>query len=194
MKGLRMEAVVMIFAAFLVWAAPAAWAGQGKGGPSGPVGVPPGGPVIALPDLVVAHATVAMKCKPDGTRTATIFAIVKNQSSMAPADLSKIPFSQVLNVVWWFPSGDGYLETVKPGKSMITGAVGGPKVLKPGGVWASTFTITGIPKVANVSKLKKEHPDAHYVFKVTADPLKGVAESNEGNNEKNLGVPWDQCD
>ena len=68
----------------------------------------------------------------------------------------------------------------------VTPQLGGPKALKPGESWTGTLTITGIPR------LKKGGHKGDYSFGVTADPLNGVAESNEKNNE-NLAYASDPC-
>lgn len=143
--------------------------------------VPLAPPPEFLPDLVVSAASVTMQCLPGGL-TATIVATVKNQSPKGTADLSKIPWQIILEADWGFTGGEGFLEkssvmTVKP-------QVGGPKTLKPGDSWTGTLTITGIPKV-NVAEAKKAGKTAsEYVFKVTADPGNGVAETDEKNNVK----------
>lgn len=170
MKGIEKAAVALTLFAMLAWAPPA-WAGD-------------------LPDLVISYAKVTMKCNTDGTRTATIFAIVKNQSMKATADLSKNPWHIVLEADWWWTKGDTtHKGTVKP-------QAGGPKALKLGGIWPATLTITGI-KPPDPKKLAKyaKGDKGSYGFQVLADPGNIVAESNEQNNEKLLFVKvGEECD
>ena len=135
-----------------------------------------------LPDLVISHAKVAMKCNADGTRTATIFAIVKNQGQ-GTADLSKDPWHIVLTATHW------YLNAEPEGKNLsVKPSAGGPKALKPGGIFPATLTITGIKPPPNA---KKEGYEG-YGFQVVADPGKIVAEANENNNKKLLYVYLDK--
>lgn len=156
-------------------------------GQEGPV--KPTQPVVPagwLPDLVVTSVKVAATCEANGTVTATINAIVKNQSQKGTADLSKIPWQIVLAADWWSTSGPETLEqsAVKP----VLPQMDGPMSLKPGQWIARTLTITGIPK----HKPGAAGGTHLFGFKVTADPLKGVAEADEKNNEKLAFAP-DPC-
>ncbi|HZY30244.1 MAG TPA: CARDB domain-containing protein [Candidatus Methylomirabilis sp.] len=154
--------VLLTLVAGAIWAAPAAAA--------------------PLPDLVISHAKVAMKCNADGTRTANIFAIVKNQGQ-GTADLSKDPWHIVLTATHW------YLNAEPEGKNLsVKPSAGGPKALKPGGIFPATLTITGIKPPPNA---KKEGYEG-YGFQVVADPGKIVAEANENNNKKLLYVYLDK--
>jgi len=70
-----------------------------------------------------------------------------------------------------------------PGKPTIKPQAGGPTVLKPGQSFTTKLTVAGLPK------FKKGNLTGQYGFKVTADPLKAVAESIENNNELTTFLP-----
>jgi len=143
------------------------------------------------PDLVISSAVVTPICGGGGTWTANITATVKNQSQVATADLSQIPWHQIMAADWWFTAGPGFLnstsvKTVKP-------QIGGPKELKPGATWTGKLVIGGIP-LANIDEAKKAgHPTSQFGFSVKADPMNGVAEGFENNNEKRVYLPMTTC-
>jgi hypothetical protein len=138
-----------------------------------------------LPDLVIFSAEATAVCTAQGTVTTTVVAKVKNQGQKGTADLSKTPFHIIVEVSnWASTSGPINLEqapgpTVKP-------QGGGPAVLKPGESWGGTLVIAGMPK------FKKNATHTQYGFVVRADPLKAVAEADEGNNEK-MAYVLDPC-
>lgn len=147
-------------------------------GQEGPLKAPtqPIGPPELLPDLVVASAVVTMKCQADGTRSATIVATVKNQSAKGTADLSKVPWQIIVEADWGWGSGGLKPPTVKP-------QAGGPKTLKSGESWKATLTIAGIKPPTQQTPGSGPAVES-YNIQVIADPLKGVVESNENNNDK----------
>lgn len=158
-----------------------------KPAPNSPVkAVQPTVPPEWLPDLVISSAEATAVCTAQGTVTATVVAKVKNQGQKGTADLSKTPFHVVVDVSeWWSTSGPINLEG-PPGQTVKPQA-GGPAVLKPGESWAGTLVIAGMPKF-------KKNPTSkpQYGFVVRADPLKAVAEADEGNNEK-MAYVFDPC-
>ena len=132
-----------------------------------------------LPDLVVASATATTVCTAQGTVKARITVVVKNQSAKGTADMSLIPMQTIVDIRTWYPaSGNEWLVkwpvvTIKP-------SAGGPKVLKPGQTAKATLEIAGIPKY----KTKKGNTvPGVYIFAVRVDPVNGVKEANEKNNE-----------
>lgn len=150
---------------------------------SGPITAAPAA-AASFPDLVISHATVAMKCLADGTRTATIFVIVKNQGA-GPADLSKDPWRIVIDADWGWSRGNGS----KP--ATVLPQAGGPQQLKAGGIFPATMTIPGM----KAPPRRKTKEVESYVFTLRADPRKIVAESREDNNVKNLYiVVGEECD
>lgn len=171
-------AFVFSVALIIVPAASAQTAGQR--GPS-----QPGQPRIALPDLTITSAKVTAKCG-NGTVTADIVATVKNGDFNGLADLSKIPFNIVMDANWGSVLGESSLETAPPVKP-VNPKAGGPKQLAHGEIWTTTMTITGIPK------FKKGLPKpGQYSFRVTADPMKAVTETDETNNTM-LAYASDPC-
>jgi len=144
-----------------------------------------------LPDLVISSMVVTPVCGGSGTWTANITATVKNQSRVSTADLSQIAWHQIMAADWWFTAGPVFLEstsvnTVKP-------QTGGPKELKPGATWTGKLVIGGIP-LANIDKAKKSgHAASQFGFIVKADPMNGVAEGYENNNEKRVYLPMTTC-
>ena len=154
-------------------------------GQRGPVKPVPGGPRIpVLPDLTITSATVTTACVGKNV-TANIEATVKNGDKSGLADLSKIPFSIVMDATFASIFGSSSLEesSVKP----VNPQAGGPKSLKPGETWTTKMTITGMPRF----KPGLTKP-GQYVFSVNADPVKGVTESDEKNNQK-LAYAYDPC-
>ena len=138
------------------------------------------------PDLVVASAKATAVCTAQGTVTAKIVAVVKNQSPKGTAYLSNIPMQIVVEVTkWWSTSGPGFLE--KSSKPTIKPQLGGPKTLKPGQSWTATLSIAGIPKFKKGGTKPRQ-----YGFVVRVDPVKGVPEANEANNEL-LTYAFDPC-
>lgn len=174
---------VFLFAAALVVAA-AADGQTGSTGQRGPSRPTP--PKIALPDLTITAVKATTTCA-NGTVTATIVATVKNGDQNGLADLSKIPFAIVMDANWGSTVGAGSLDGAPPLKP-VKPQSGGPKTLKPGETWTGTMTITGVPRFkAGAPKTAK------YVFTVNADPLKGVAETDEKNNGSTPVYASDPC-
>lgn len=153
-------------------------------GQRGPAKPSPGGPKILLPDLTITSAKVTLTC---GNKivTANIEATVKNGDTNGVADLSKIPFAIVMDATWGSTSGLNGLEdsSTKP----VNPQLGGPKTMKPGESWTGKMTITGIPRFKPGTAKAGQ-----YVFPVNADPVKGVAETDEKNNTK-LAYAYDPC-
>jgi len=140
------------------------------------------------PDLVILSATATMVCTAQGTVKAKIVAVVKNQSPKGTADMSKIPMQIIVDLRAWGP-GSGTQWLVKWPVVTIMPAAGGPTTLKPGQTWKATLEVLGIPKY----KTKKGNTvPGDYIFWVRADPVGGVKESNEKNNEKKV-VAADPC-
>lgn len=142
-----------------------------------------GPPPNILPDLVITFGTAAVKCEANGSRKAELVATVINQSLTATADLSSIPWQIIVAADWWPIDGWGSLSSsgtwVKP-------LMGGPMTLKPGEQFTTSLTITGLPHINPVDDIEK------YGFELTADPLKGVIESNEDNNQMLIYVYLDK--
>ena len=158
-----------ILATWLCWAGPVA--AQSSTPPSGPL-TPP---AATLPDLVVTKVSVIAGCQ-NNTVTATISTQVKNQGPVA-ADLTNVPW-QIIVEVTWGTNGLAQLEsrntqTIKPQQGLPK------KTLAPGAVFDTTMVIKGIPRF-KAGGFK----NPQYSYTVRADPLKGVAEGNENNNEK----------
>jgi hypothetical protein len=144
-------------------------------------------PAEFRPDLVVTVAgNPKAVCTAQGTVTVNIVATVKNQSPKGTADLSKIPWHIIVEVTKWWDAKVNKAGFENPGKQTVKPQVGGPAVLKPGQSFTVTLTVAGLPK------FKKGNLTGQYGFHVTADPLKGVLESNEGNNQTTTLV-WDPC-
>src|SRR5262245_4258270 len=173
----------LLFTTALVVAAPA-YSQTGSAGQRGPS--TPGPPRIALPDLTITSVKATTACA-NGTVTATIVATVKNGAQNGLADLSKIPFAIVMDASWGSTVGSGSLDQTPP-LNPVKPQLGGPKMLKPGETWTGTMTITGIPRFkAGAPKT------ARYSFVVNADPLKGVAETDEKNNGSTPVYASDPC-
>lgn len=143
-------------------------------------------PAAPKPDLVVTSASTTAVCTAQGTVTVNIVATVKNQSPKGIADLSKIPWQIIVEVTSWWDAKVNKAGLENPGKQAIKPQAGGPTVLKPGQSFAVKLTVAGL------SKFKKGNLTGQYGLKVTADPLKGVPESNEGNNQITT-FAWDPC-
>jgi hypothetical protein len=148
---------------------------------------PPGGPIIPLPDLVVTAVKGSAVCTPQGTITANIEAVVKNQG-LATADLKSIAWQIILSAQWWPQAGKQYLEKNPPPQT-VQPFVGGPMTLAPNATWKGTLTIVGITKY--ISKKGATVP-GNYVLQARADPNKGVPESDEKNNDTRTTVA-DPC-
>jgi hypothetical protein len=64
-------------------------------------------------------------------------------------------------------------------------------MLKPGETWTGTMNITGIPRYKpGTASSPGQIPQ--FAFTVTADPVKGVTETDETNNTRNGWAP-DPC-
>lgn len=173
-------------AALVILAALIQLAGAPAGAQNAPVTTPPGGPItpVVLPDLAVIKIAAKVACVGGKTVTATIAATIKNQGTVGSADFSKVPLQVGIAAGWGATSGNLLLESLAQTANPQL-AVAPP--VKPGESRSFTFVIAGIPKYkAGTTKPKQ------YVFVVTADPKKGIYESNENNNEK-LTYAWDPC-
>lgn len=172
----------IIVPALLVLIAVSAAAQARKPSPGQEGGLQPTQPVVPaefLPDLVVASAKATATCTAKGSVTAKIEATVKNQSPKGPADLTKVPWQIVVEVTkWWSTSGEGPLDPTKGSVKTVKPQQGGPKVLKPGESWTTVLEIANMPPF----KTGLQNPGT-YGFTVRADPLKGIGESNEANND-----------
>lgn len=155
--------------------------------PSGPITTPPGGPIIALPDLVVSSVTATAVCTPQGTITATIVAVVKNQGA-AIASLKNVTWQIILSAQWWAQAGNQYLEKNPPPQT-VQPFVGGPMTLPPNATWKGTMTIAGITKYKYPKNITAA---GNYVLQARADPNKHVPELNEKNNDTRTTVA-DPC-
>jgi hypothetical protein len=140
--------------------------------PPGPVlPIPVTVPKYALPDLVVSWLNVEVSCTPKGTVTATIQATVKNQGTIGVANFSAHPFAVSLQGSWFLGGGQiPYMD--EPAWPQA----GGPKTLKPGESWTTTFSFQAIPKHL------KATAGNYFGFRADADPAKLVSESDETNN------------
>jgi hypothetical protein len=162
MSTLRMTASLLVASAAIVVVTPTS-AEEKK---------PPGLKSTNHPDLVVQSISIVkMECK-SGRPHVTASATVRNVSTKHAADLSQIPFQQILKV------GIGGTKQTCPG--VVDFSPGGPMQIAPGGSWATTVTRC-IP------------PGGYYITAV-ADPLNRVKEISETNNYKALplSVP-DPC-
>ena len=133
---------------------------------------PPGLKSTNHPDLVIhSISIVKMECK-NARPHVTASVTVKNVSTKHAADLSQIPFQQILKV--------GIGGTTKTYPGVVDFNPGGPLQIPAGGSWTTTTTRC-IP------------PGGYYITAV-ADPLKRLQEINENNNYKALplSVP-DPC-
>lgn len=145
---------------------------QNTPAPPGPVmAVQPAVPKYALPDLVITFMSVEASCTPQGTVTAKMHATVKNQGTIGIANFSANLFYVSLKGSWFLGGGQiPYMD--KP----VSPQAGGPKTLKPGETWSTTFSFTGIPKHLTATA------GNYFGFRVDADPAQIVAESDETNN------------
>lgn len=148
--------------------------------------IPPIIPFEWKPDLVIASVQATTVCAAQGTVTANILVVVKNQSPKATADLSTIPWHIIVEALWAAGS-PGDLEN--PSKQTVKPQAGGPMTLKPGQSWSGKLTIVGIPKYKAVAGATKA---GSYALWVKADPLNGVAEASEKNNNVVAGI-GDPC-
>lgn len=140
-------------------------------------------PPDLAPDLIIASGTVAMNCEPDGSRRADFNVTVKNQSSTATADMSGITWQIIVAADWWPVKGWG--QVVSSSVGWVKPLEGGPMALKPGEQFTTPLTITGLPQLTPENYQE-------YGFELTADPMNGVLESNEDNNQMLLYVTLDK--
>ena len=181
----RLSGHAVLIALLFATSTPSAAGQAAPPGQRGPAKPAPGGPKIPrLPDLTISSAKVTVTCG-NKTVTANIEATVKNGDTSGLADLSKIPFAIVMDASWGSISGLSSLEetSTKP----VNPQLGGPKTMKPGESWSGKMTISSMPR------FKPGTAKAGvYVFSVHADPVKGVAETDETNNTK-LAYADDPC-
>lgn len=143
------------------------------------------------PDLVIISAKATTVCTAQGTVTAKIIAVVKNQSAKGTADLSKVPMHIILKLWTWYPANGANQLEKKPPPTILP-AVGGPAILKPGQSWTGKLDILGITKYKKNPGNTAPGAAPIYGFVVRADPQNAVPESNENNNSSNFFAP-DPC-
>jgi hypothetical protein len=164
------QAAALAIAAALVLAGAPALAQSGST-------APPGGPITlaALPDLTVTTSEVKVACVGGKSVTAVVTATVRNLGVAGAADFSKIPQQVGVAARWDATFGnnnlDSLLQTANPQLSIAP-------PIKPGETRSFNLVIAGIPKYKTSATTARQ-----FSFAVTADPKKGIGESNEGNNE-----------
>lgn len=133
---------------------------------------PPGLKGTNYPDLIIhSISIVKMECK-NARQFVTASVTVRNVSTKHAANLSPIPFQQILKV--------GIGGTTKACPGVIDFTPGGPAQIPPSGSWATTVT--------------RCIPPGGYYITVVADPQNRLKEISETNNYKALplSVP-DPC-
>ena len=174
--ALRHAAALVLFAASVVAGSPA----HAQNAPitNAPITNPPNviTPPAALPDLVAIKATFVLTCAGDKKSLTASYAVtVANKGPYAKADLTNVPFKQLVEANWGTTTGtDDNLE--KPLKPPTTQVASGPAIMKPNDTFSTTMIIIDIPHH------KKSLPNPQYVLWVRVDPHEGVPESDEKNN------------
>jgi hypothetical protein len=179
-------AALFFFAALIAFAGTPAHADSPPQPPrSGPAVIIPNLVIpTELPDLVFGGTSYAASCTANRTLRIEIRPVIKNVSTIATADLSKITW-QIVVEAKWFVVNPSQLEN--PNAKTVMPQQGGPTALAPGAQWKPTLTITGVPAYR-----KDVAGQGLYNLTVDIDPLQGVKESNEGNNH-GTGYVLDPC-
>lgn len=126
---------------------------------------PPGLGDPSRPDLVIDSISVEPWACKNGYPQINVKVGVKNRSGKSAADLSKIPFQQVVKI-----RVGGNFGSLKSCPGFVDIDPGGPAQIAPGEIWSTTVKRCVVP-------------GGYYVW-AQADPLNLVPEFDEKNNYK----------